>query len=208
MHLNATLKALTVGLGVYVALAAVAADSPHTRGSLVSVLPSPVPAALADTSGTRLKAAYIAGADGSKLFDANAMYDSQLSVECTFHIASDGNSRCLPVLSPSSLQNGVYFLDGSCTQPVTFLSTPPSGCSVYVPKYVWNYKAAAVCPYTPGSEPVRVFSVGSYQGSVSKVWYQTPGGSCLGATTPSGLTYAMTELPASDFVQGTAGTDP
>jgi hypothetical protein len=115
MQLSRTLKALAVGLGAYVALAAVAADSARTH--VGGALPSPVSVALADTSGTRLKASYTVGSDGSKLFDADAVYDSQLGVDCSFSIAADGQTRC-PGIQDANLQKPIVFSDAACTTPV------------------------------------------------------------------------------------------
>ena len=65
-------------------------------GSLLTAITNPIPdaAAQAATSGTRLKASYYVGADGSKEFIG--LYDSQLGVNCSFYSASDGTSRCMP----------------------------------------------------------------------------------------------------------------
>lgn len=64
--------------------------------SILDALTDPVPDALADvtTSGSRLKAKWIVGADGSKQF--RNWYDSQLGHDCYFNPASDGQTRCLP----------------------------------------------------------------------------------------------------------------
>lgn len=49
-------------------------------------------------SGSRLKARTIVGSDGSR--SPAGWYDSQLEVECTWRLASDGKQRCMPGIAP------------------------------------------------------------------------------------------------------------
>src|SRR5262245_27196823 len=71
-------------------------------------------------SGSRLKARWIVGTDGSRQF--LSWHDSQLNADCTFASASDGSLRCLPV----GLQES-GFRDAECTQRV-FSSAQSSEC--------------------------------------------------------------------------------
>jgi hypothetical protein len=87
--------------------------------SLLDALTDPVPAANADTtqSGSRLKAKYYVGSDGSKQF--LGWHDSMLNVDCSFLLASDATTRCIPAAPPGvgiATQN--FFADAACTQPL------------------------------------------------------------------------------------------
>ena len=65
-------------------------------GDLLDALTNPVADAKADpaTSGTRLKAKYYAGADGSRQFVG--WHDAQRDEDCYFGAAADGVLRCAP----------------------------------------------------------------------------------------------------------------
>jgi hypothetical protein len=62
-------------------------------------------------SGTRLKARWLVGSDGSRQF-VN-WRDTELDAECTFQSASDGSSRCQPY--SAGVETGGYS-DAACTQ--------------------------------------------------------------------------------------------
>ncbi|NUP08398.1 MAG: hypothetical protein HOW73_20300 [Polyangiaceae bacterium] len=62
-------------------------------------------------SGSRIRARTVAGADGSR--GPAGWYDAQLETECTWRTASDGETRCLPLATPTT-----FFADAGCTQPI------------------------------------------------------------------------------------------
>src|SRR5664280_530267 len=105
-----------------------------TGGSLLTAITNPVSdaAAQAATSGSRLKANYYVGTDGSKEFIG--WHDSQLGVDCSFVLASDGTTRCMPLGTPSAVAIiNVAFSDSACSQPVAQVN---KGCSA--PKYGYS----------------------------------------------------------------------
>lgn len=166
--------------------------------SLLDALVNPVPVAKADSvqSGSRLKAVYWVGADGSKQPFLNQWYDSQRRENCSFTILSDGNYHCRPA-SPAFVLG--YFADAGCTQQLAQASSAP-GCTA--PTTAVVSPASASCP-TKGE---RVYQVGAvFTGTV----YSGTPSSCTKSTTPSG--YALynvgAEIPASSFVSATVQTD-
>jgi len=91
----------------------------------------------AATDGTRLKARWVTGSDGSKGFFG--WLDSTLGKSCAFQETSAG-LRCapkadavMPVWAPYVGDPGVGFLDAACTIPVAVFdggAAPPSGSVV------------------------------------------------------------------------------
>jgi len=76
---------------------------------------SPVPDANAETSGTRLKAIYYVGADGSRQF--SHWHDTGLDVDCVFMRDGAGVIRCAPTFLASSVAYIAGYVDSLCTQP-------------------------------------------------------------------------------------------
>jgi hypothetical protein len=68
-------------------------------------------------SGTRLRARYYLGDDGSKVFIG--FYDNLLATDCFVTRAADGTRRCVP-LSGVALTG--YFGNAGCTQPAYIVS--------------------------------------------------------------------------------------
>ena len=185
-----------------------------TAKSIMDAVTDPVSEAAADPflSGTRLKAKYYAGADGSKQF--LTMFDSMLSVDCTFQYAVDGMIRCLPVGgglpggSPVSAlaQFGVYALyaDAGCT---TLLGVAPAPSAL---KYVVAPDPTVQTP--PGGTAYRVYPVvAPYTGTT----YQKAGPGptqCIvqasNAGAGSSFYSAGAEVPAGSFAQATVMVEP
>ena len=167
---------------------------------VLDVLTNPVPDARADStqSGSRLKAIYYLGADGSKYTLPNQWYDSQRSENCSFRTAADGNLRCLPY---SGAAVGNYFADAGCTQQLVS-SLAGSGCAVPNTATTSPTNTAVSCQlsgyvvYQVGS----LFTGAAYSGTPS---------SCSKAVVPS--YYALyslgAQIPASSFVAATLQTD-
>jgi hypothetical protein len=157
-------------------------------------------------SGTRLKAKYTAGADGSKRYVRNVLFDSLLGVDCAFMIAADSTLRCLPVVPTG--WDYVAFSDAACTKREVVVQPPPLGCSADPAPYVITTDAPPVCGEPAGtSPPNHVFPVGAFTGAVN---YLYEGPSCQGqGQSGSQIGYALgPEVSASMFVQGTPGYGP
>jgi hypothetical protein len=165
--------------------------------SLLDALTDPVPPASADSnqSGSRRKVKYYAGDDGSKAFAG--FYDSQRKEDCSFALAGDGKTRCLP--SPTATLSG-YYADAHCTQPLLAIN---SNCAT--PTYAWTMDSTA-CAATAGH---HVLAVGSpFAGSSV---YILGGTACSGpAPTGAGYLYffAGDEVDPSAFVAATVDISP
>ena len=166
--------------------------------SVFDALTNPVPGASADPyqSGSRLKANYYAGADGSKQF--MTMHDTQLNVDCAFQGAADGVLRCIP--TGQGIFVG-YYADSGCTQPIV---AQYKGCSP--PLY-------AVVPEGSGCALQRMEHVLSVTGAYSGGGMVYLGSTMCSATPASALTVSYdlyttgAEVPASTFVQATVQAD-
>jgi hypothetical protein len=176
---------------------------PEASNGLLDAITDPVPSAMADPvqSGTRLKAHYYAGEDGSKQFTLT-FYDSQRHEDCSFKIAGDGTIRCLPT---TAVVFG-YYADAACTQQLAGVLT---GCTP--PKYAGA--GTASCPGSPDAS--LVYPLGAaFSGQT--MYVQDP------STTPPTCTgtqsFSLTisydlytfgaEIPPSAFAQATLQTDP
>jgi hypothetical protein len=179
---------------------------PKEAGSVSSVVDAiadavtdPVSKAAADPnmSGTRLKTQRYVGTDGSSSF--LGMYDSQLSVACSFQKAADGTARCLPALTTAAAPS-YYFSDAGCSQRIASASL---NCAPPLYAYWLDYPASCAT-----SAVVHIFSVaGAYTG---QVYAGTPA-SCN--AYPGGATnyasYSLgNEIAPSQFLQAAVQTDP
>jgi hypothetical protein len=153
------------------------------------------------TSGTRIKQLVVSTADGASGFEG--WYDSPLSVDCVFRLASDQQMRCMPTKGGL---NG-YYSDGGCMMP---LATLPS-CS-QPPPFVFNSTTLTNCAFVAGIPQYtsyQQYAVGTaYAGST--FYYKNATTGCTMApappTVPAG--YALynvsgTETPPSMFAAGT-----
>jgi hypothetical protein len=198
---------LLSGGAVYVAVAAL------VGGPALRSVSDPVPAARAETSGSRLKAKYVTGSDGSKIYVPEIAFDSQLGVDCAFVTAADGKVRCIPNVAPDSIDGwgATGYTDAVCTKPAVWINAAPVGCPQQVPKYVWiNEYPGPYCPVADPAKALRfVHQVGALVGGASK-YTKDGAGACKFSSGPSASTvaYELTEVPASTFVEGSAGIDP
>jgi hypothetical protein len=165
-------------------------------GGLADVLGNPVPPANADpTAGSRLKPKYRQGDDGAKEYLAGQWFDSMRGEDCTFQLAADGKTRCLP--DGTTFR---YYADAACATPMVLMQNtcaPP------------KYGTAAVDP-TCGLDPSanRVFAIG--QATTPMTIYGKSGASCfaIGPTTTDYQYYAVgAEVTADNFVAATVGHD-
>jgi hypothetical protein len=205
------LLVLTALGGAYAGLALRA--GPSDRSSTRTLLSDPVPEARAETSGTRLKAVVTTGADGSKLFASELLHDSTLDIDCTFHKASDGMPRCLPIVGGPDLNvyASLSFKDDKCSDGVIWVNPAPSGCTTIVPKYVYRYGSAPYCGAADADLEIHVYQTGALVGNPSAAFVINSKGDCVqgGYHAQEAVAYAVTaELSASTFVAGTLGVDP
>jgi hypothetical protein len=221
------IEALLSGGFVYVVMAACSSTSggghgtggrghggAHGSGSggseagIMDALTDPIAEAMAGLenpqSGTRLKAKYIMGADGSKEYRFTTIfldvhfvngpnevhpvwYDSVLQADCIFLWSADGKLRCLPgTPSRETFQQdnaadfgfGVLFTDAQCTAPIVWQESPGPGCAPFTPlKYVQHlYQTQCVSTLlSTGTQfPVHVFQVGAQVPQPAQVYYGTP----------------------------------
>ncbi len=173
-------------------------------GAILDALTDPITTAQADTSqsGSRLKAKYVAGVDGSKQF--NGLHDSQRNEDCSFGTAADGVLRCLPGGANTTLG---LFADAACTQP---LAETSKGCAPSA--YATTTDITVGACNTMAHE--HVFMLGSaFTGTT--VYSKGPttcapyAGTGANPFTTSFDFYSVgSEVPASSFVQGSLQTEP
>ncbi len=183
-------------------------DGSPDMTSLFDALTDPVFEAKADitTSGTRLKANYFVGTDGSKQFQS--WHDSQLNLDCNFLTSTvDGTTRCLPVSAGSFIG---YYTDPQCSQKLVAATT----CSPGLYLTVYETGTSTCVP----TSVAHVFAPGSqYTGAtvfVMTTVYSPDAGAnvpaCVSTSAATTLTYYTlgAEVPMSTFVQATIQTDP
>lgn len=145
--------------------------------------------------GSRLKPKFRRGDDGAKEYIQGLWFDSQRGEDCTFLLASDGQTRCLP--KGNTFQ---YYADAQCTQAMVLLQ---SACST--PAYGVT-TATVACGLDTGGQ--HVFSVGP--STNPPMIYGKAGSSCFAiGPTSADYTYFMVgaEVPPSSFVSATVGHD-
>lgn len=163
-------------------------------GDLLDAMTNPVPDANAQAvDGSRLKAKFLVGEDGSKQFNYT-WYDTQLDEDCSFSVAADGHMRCLPGFNMGL----AYFADSGCTSPIAVIAT--TGCSPSVPRYV-----IAATADSCGAYRYHVATTGSsYAGST----YFKSGTTCLMTTVSAAASvYSATEVDPATFVAATVQTN-
>jgi hypothetical protein len=190
-----------------------------SEAGIMDALRDPVAEAMAGPenpqSGTRLKAKYIVGADGSKEYQLTTIfldvhgvsgpnevhpvwYDSMLQADCTFLWSADGKLRCLPgTPSHENVQQndfaelgfGVAFSDAQCTKPIVWQTNITAGCTPFTPvKYVQHlYQSECVnVQISTGTQfPVHVFQVGSPIALPAQIYYGMPCQGFPASTNPN-----------------------
>jgi hypothetical protein len=175
-------------------------DGASGEATLLDAVTDPVPNAMADVvqSGTRLKAHYYAGEDGSKQFTMTFL-DTQRNEDCSFQIGGDGVVRCLP----SGGTVLYYYADSACTQ---LLAGVPIGCTA--PKYATT--GASTCPDARGGR--QIYQLGAAFTADTNLYVMST--TCLLSSAASNfrVTYDLylveAEIPPSSFAQATLQTDP
>lgn len=177
------------------------------EAGLADRLISPVPDAHAQDaappdptqrSGERIKARWLVGADGSRQFVG--WYDSELDVECSYVLAEDGQTRCVPV-GPSTGSILMLYSDAGCTSQVVGIE---SVCYSSAPKYAISVEGA-VCPVTSGA-----LRLGAEIDPAATPVYDGSPGSCSVANnldTNDYNFYVATPVPSADFVAAQVVTE-
>lgn len=163
----------------------------------------PVPTANADpASGTRLKAKFVVGSDGSKSYLDGQWYDSGLMIDCVATPAADGSTRCMP---QAAAYAGSLYSDPECTDLVAYSYYPcteprPS------PSLVMLYSEV----YEPLCAPARYRVRRTGSAMPGPVYSRRSSGACAGAELPVGYSFYElgAEVPLSDFVELTLAVEP
>jgi len=147
------------------------------------------------TSGSRLRAKWLTTTDGFQLF--MGWHDTQLSLDCFFVPAADGQMRCLPAVGQYA--NGYDFADAACTQPLAYFT--PYGACTTPPSLLLNYDNTA-CPTR-----THIYAVGV---TVGVNHYALQNGTCMPTMgQPTGTYYALgPELSPSMYAIGTPQNGP
>jgi hypothetical protein len=145
-----------------------------------------------DQSGTRLKANFYVGADGSRQF-AYFTDTARNNEQCTFAVAADNALRCMPLPEASA---AIYFADVNCTQPLAY---PLQACMPTPYVYVTDSACAPTTGY-------HIFATTQTRYPVdTDVWVGSGGGSnaCIRYTPPPYFLYTTgPEIPSASFEQG------
>jgi len=157
----------------------------------------PVPDASAEpaTDGSRLKAIYQVGSDGSRQQQYN-WWDSARDEECSFTAFADGSTRCVP---SSGASGGSFFSDSGCATPLFVVATASQCQGAGTAKYAWGTGAIS-CGVFAYSGLYSLKSVVPAQ-----VFQGTPSACTATAASTSALYtfYTGTQIPLSSFVSAT-----
>jgi len=153
--------------------------------------PTPSDPSKAGTSGSRLKARYYEGEDGSKQFIG--WWDSQRQEDCVMVPAKDGKLRCLPAANVAI----TGYADANCSVPVV---TVRKGCAA---------PSAAIVMETSGNVSCSLgYAYAAYGVDPAKFTGTLYGGSPSTCKVTTGEPYAETmdfhrlssEIPPTSFV--------
>lgn len=155
-------------------------------GGIIGEIMDPVPDADAETSGTRLRARYYVGEDGSRQFVG--WRDNVRNEDCAFWKGTSGVLRCTPFFGTGP---ATYFADSACTQPVTITAKASgSACGITAPAAQYVYLSDACGAnrqrYTVASQP----TVGSV--------FIKAGDACTDVTAAYQSTYDIFTLTAPE----------
>jgi hypothetical protein len=162
---------------------------------LVDALTDPVATASADpTDGSRLKATYMLGSDGSKQYVPGVWYDSMRSEDCAFTLAGDSQQRCLP----AGVMGGMYS-DSACSMPIAAV---PAGCTTAA--YATNVDTSNC----GGAGATHIYALGATT-SPTQLYVQSNGQCYAGGPAVTGYTYYAlgAEIAPATFVAATSGHD-
>jgi len=154
---------------------------------------NPVPDANANESGSRIKAKYYVGSDGSRQWAG--WYDSQRKEDCYYQYASDEAFRCMPSVGYASTG---YFSDAACTKE---FAVRANTCALAEAKYVVRVTTAA-SQCVPGK--VQWFQTAGKLTGVTSFYYKN-GTTCSASPIITSYEfYAIgPEIPPTEFVAAT-----
>lgn len=152
-----------------------------------------------ERDGTRLKAQWIVGEDGSRMF-GSAWLDTELNDKCWFQFLSNGETRCVPAAATITT-----YEDAACSIPVYGVA----GCGLAL-KYG---RVETKEPFVPGACGQKVTKIDyvniDYGFPVDlQVWYTIDAsGTCAQGNVPAGTKLYKTNPLASSswFVLATEG---
>jgi hypothetical protein len=168
------------------------AGKSNGMGGIIGEMMDPVPDANANESGSRLKAKYYIGADGSKQFTF-VWRDTQRDEDCTFGRVAGGELRCIPATSAIR----IYFADSGCTQPI-WMSGKTAATSTCDPtagaKYGYTADAAGCSDAIHSLQPTTPTMI--YNGTPAQ---------CIASAPPDVYTYFTSAgvVAFSEFVAAT-----
>lgn len=146
-------------------------------------------------SGSRLKARWRTGEDGSTSFDG--WQDSTLETTCTYRIAADGIERCLP--SGSNVRGSiVHYADAACTDAFADLGVG-APCD---PAYITDNSVKLLLCREDVYKVVGAISI------VDPAYQKDADGSCV-QTAPEPLPVLDLEhIPPETFAASSVAIDP
>jgi hypothetical protein len=141
----------------------------------------------------RLVPALIAQPGTSSL--VRGWHDNERNVDCSFTLASDGKTRCLPAGGFAT----IFFTDTACKSPSRVVVSTESSCFPMASPFA--RVTSTTCPPT-----TRVFALGTARRSLPEASTETGPGRCARV---AGLSNAFdaTETDPSGFVEGTPLTE-
>lgn len=229
MNAKRTAGIFLSGFVVYGIVAACLGATPlaarRSSNTILARLADPVPRAAAD-SGSRLKAEFLLGEDGSKDYqigmdrapNGTAQYgklywDSERNEQCFFFLAGDGVSRCLPT---DRVWYNYYpklsYSDASCTQGLIVIPAGPPGCPQVLPKYAMSDELDPICSaIIPGEGRRHYYPVGAFlgPGPNTPCYGKDAANTCVPMACGAGAYHALgAEIDPTSFVGSTHMTDP
>lgn len=164
----------------------------------------PVPNAEAEESGSRIKAMWRTGSDGSKQFVG--FFDSALMVKCSYLPMADGKDYCLPYDPTVSAGPTGPFTDSACNPSSLVVVRQSIYAPCTAPKFAVTYGNQQCILLSVASS---IYEIGAKIPTPATLYFNS-GGQCFSsATQPGEEVYAIAkERPASDFVAATISIDP
>lgn len=158
------------------------------------------PGADASQDGSRLKAVWLVGEDGSRQF--SGWRDAQLVLPCEFLRASDDEVRCLPHTPFDNQEGLISYSDPACSVAVAWRPWPFCGDTEYFLELV----KPPACGDASGPLARRVVRKYLQQVALLEVYYAQPGGVCQGPSPPYPYPYFTLGQPVTPttFVAATS----
>lgn len=149
-----------------------------------------------EKSGTRLRARYVAGGDGSREFVG--WHDMERDEDCSFKQGDAGKLRCMPAAHPV-----LDYSDAECTKPIVTLP-PQLDCNGNAPKYV-----IATDYSDPCIVKARLFEMGKATQVIVDPVYRSTVNGCMPTGGGALATFyeVGAELPMTELVEGSVVTE-